>query len=505
MSKEKQIAHSEANDKGNELANTNEQMLVRLQKLQTLQEQGADPFEEVIFDFDHYSKDILENFEAFEGKEVRLAGRIRNRRGMGKASFANLQDAKGNIQLFVKIDLLGEEAYAAWLKLDLGDWVGVQGEVMKTMKGEISIRVKAYTLLAKGLRPLPEKFHGLQDTDTRYRQRYLDLIVNPEVRETFQKRSTIFRTLRNFLDEQGFIEVETPILNVIPGGASARPFITHHNTLNLDLYMRIAPELYLKRLIIGGLDRVYEIGRNFRNEGMDTTHNPEFTMIELYQAFTDYKGMMELAEQMIMRCAKACCGTTTVQWGDKEIHLQAPFARLSMNEAVLKYSGVDFENVTSLEEAKRLAKEHQLEVDDSMGRGDIFNLFFEHYVEDKLIQPTFIYDYPIEISPLTKKKPGAPHLTERFELFINGKEFANAYSELNDPVDQRSRFQAQLKKRELGDEEANRMDEDFCVALEYGMPPTGGLGMGIDRLCMLLCNADSIRDVILFPTMKPLE
>lgn len=487
-----------------EIEGMHEQMLIRLEKLRQLQAEGQDPFYQVKYDFSHYAKDIVENFESFEGQKVRLAGRIKGRRGMGKVSFANLQDGKGDIQLFVKQDLLGEEDYAKWLKLDLGDWVGVEGEVMKTMKGEISIRVFNYVLLAKTLRPLPEKFHGLKDTDTRYRRRYLDLVMNPQVKEAFRKRSLIIRTIRNYLDSLDFLEVETPILNTIAGGASARPFVTHHNALDIELFLRIAPELYLKRLIVGGMDRVYEIGRQFRNEGIDTKHNPEFTLLELYQAFTDYKGMMDITEQIITRCAMAACGTTEVTWGGQEISLKPPFARMSMREAVLKYSGVDFDEIKTYEDAVKVAKEHGLELEAGMGRGDIFALFFEHYVEEKLIQPTFIYDYPTEISPLTKKKLGREDVTERFELFIRGHEFANAYSELNDPMDQRERFKAQLKKREQGDEEAARLDEDYCVALEYGLPPTGGMGMGIDRLCMLLTDSDSIRDVLLFPTMKPL-
>lgn len=484
--------------------NVNEQMLIRIQKLKDLQNEGLDPFEQVKYFLNSNSSEIRDNFETYEGQKVSLAGRIMNRRGMGKVSFANLQDARGSIQLFVKHDLLGDEAYAKWLKLDLGDWVGVEGEVMKTMKGEISIRVLTYTLLSKCLRALPEKFHGLTDVDTRYRQRYLDLTINPKVKDSFVKRSLILRTIRQTLDNEGFLEVETPILNTIAGGASARPFITHHNTLDMDLFLRIAPELYLKRLIVGGMDRVYEIGRQFRNEGIDTKHNPEFTLLELYQAFTDYNGMMDICEKLIVEAALASCGTTELSWGGTEISLKPPFARMSMREAVLKYSGVDFDEVKDLTQAQKLANEHKLQLEPSMGRGDIFNLFFEHYVEDKLIQPTFIYDYPVEISPLTKKKPSNPLLTERFELFIKGYEFANAYSELNNPIDQRERFMDQLRKRELGDDEASRFDEDFCVALEYGMPPTGGLGLGIDRLCMLLTDSDSIRDVILFPTMKPL-
>lgn len=485
-------------------AERNEQMQIRLEKLQGLQQAGNDPFEQVRYDVTHSCSEIVEHFEELEGQTVRLAGRIMSKRGMGKVSFCDLRDRRGHLQIFTKIDVLGEERYAEWQKLDLGDWVGVEGEVMRTQRGEISLRNTAYVLLAKGLRPLPEKWHGLQDTDTRFRRRYLDLIVNPQVRETFERRSIIIRTIRNTLDNLNFLEVETPILNVIPGGAAARPFITHHNAMDIDLYLRIAPELYLKRLIVGGLERVYEIGRQFRNEGMDTKHNPEFTLLELYQAYTDYRGMMDITEQLISRCAEAACGTTTVTWQGKEINLKPPFRRLTMREAVLEYSGVDFDKVADTEAAIALARERHLELTPGMKKGDVFNLFFETYVEDQLIQPTFIYDYPIEISPLTKKKPGKPELTERFELFICGAEFANAYSELNDPVDQRDRFAKQLEKRELGDEEANRLDEDFCMALEYGMPPTGGMGMGIDRLTMLLTDSDSIREVLLFPTMKPL-
>lgn len=485
-------------------SNGNDQIQIRLNKLQSLQAQGQDPFEQVRFETTHSCQDIHEQFDQLEGKTVRLAGRLMSKRGMGKVSFCDLRDRRGSIQLFTKIDALGEIAYKEWQKLDLGDWVGVEGEVMRTQKGEISLRNKQYVLLAKSLRPLPEKFHGLQDTDTRYRRRYLDLIVNPQVRDTFEKRSLIIRTLRRCLDERDFLEVETPILNTIPGGAAARPFITHHNAMNLELYLRIAPELYLKRLIVGGMERVYEIGRQFRNEGMDTKHNPEFTLLELYQAYTDYKGMMEITEHLISSCAEAVCGSTTVTWNGQELNLKPPFRRMTMREAVLEYAGVDFDQVPDLESALALARERNLECTENMGRGDIFNLFFETYCEHQLIQPTFICDYPVEISPLTKKKPGHPHLTERFELFICGAEFANAYSELNDPLDQRERFEAQLRKREQGDEEANRLDEDFCLALEYGMPPTGGMGMGIDRLTMLLTQAENIRDVLLFPTMKPL-
>ncbi len=483
----------------------NDQMLVRREKLSELREQGQDPFEIVTYDVTHSISEIHENYEALEEQEVSVAGRLTGKRGMGKASFGDLLGRDGKIQLFCKIDNLGEEAYANWKKLDLGDLIGVVGEVTKTRTGEVSIRVKKYTLLAKCMRPLPEKFHGLQDQDTRYRQRYLDLIVNPEVRQTFITRSKIISTIRRILDQKDFIEVETPILNTIAGGANARPFITHHNALDLDMYLRIAPELYLKRLIVGGMERVYEIGRNFRNEGMDTRHNPEFTMIELYQAYTDYKGMMDLTEELINRTATEVRGTTELVWGGNEISVALPFKRLSMRDAVLEYAGVDFAQVQTEEEAAALAKAHEIELQPGWKKGDVFNAFFEKYAEDKLIQPTFIYDYPIEVSPLTKKKPGQPQLTERFELFINGHEFANAYSELNDPFDQRERFEAQVAKREAGDDEANLMDEDFCVSLEYGLPPTGGMGMGIDRLVMLLTGEDSIRDVMLFPTMKPLK
>lgn len=492
-------------NESNKTISQNEQMQIRCDKLSQLRAAGKDPFEQVRFERTHSCEEICRDFANLEGKRVKIAGRIMSKRGMGKVSFCDLNDKFGHIQIFTKIDLLGEEAYKEWQKLDIGDWVGIDGEVMRTQRGEISIRNYGYVLLSKSIRPLPEKFHGLQDMDTRYRRRYLDLIVNPEVRQTFAKRSIIIRTLRNYLDNIDFLEVETPILNVIPGGAAARPFITHHNAMNIDLYLRIAPELYLKRLIVGGMDRVYEIGRQFRNEGMDTKHNPEFTLLELYQAFTDYKGMMELTETLIYECAMAACGKTTVTWRGVDVDLKPPFRRLTMRDAVLQYSGVDFDQIKDLPAAVAVATEHNLPVEPGMGRGDIFNLFFETYVEDKLVQPTFIYDYPIEISPLTKKKPGRPELTERFELFICGAEFANAYSELNDPIDQRERFKAQLRKRDLGDEEANRMDEDYCMALEYGLPPTGGMGMGIDRLTMLLTDSESIRDVLLFPTMKPLS
>lgn len=487
-------------------ADIHEQMQIRLNKLSALAEAGHDPFAEVKWPVTHHSVEISGRFTELEGQTVCLAGRLMSKRGMGKVSFCDLADRKGRIQLFTKIDELGDAAYSEWQKLDIGDLVGVEGVVFRTQRGEISIKTAAYRLLAKALRPLPEKYHGLKDTDTRYRQRYLDLIVNPEVRDTFEKRSLIIRTLREALERQHFIEVETPMLNVIPGGAAARPFVTHHNALDIDLYLRIAPELYLKRLIVGGFERVYEIGRQFRNEGLSIKHNPEFTLLEAYQAYTDYNGMMLLTEQLISAAARAVHGGTIIPWQGKTIDLTPPYRRLSMREAILQYAGVDFDQATDVAAAHALARSRQLDgVKKDMLRGDIMNLFFETYCEEKLVQPTFITDYPIEISPLTKKKPGRPDLTERFELFIDGREYANAYSELNDPQDQRDRFAAQLKKREAGDEEANLLDEDFCLALEYGMPPTGGLGMGIDRLVMLLTDSASIRDVLLFPTMKPLR
>jgi len=481
-----------------------EQMRNRLTKLQELTASGHDPFQEVVYDVTCHTSDIIENFEAMEEKQVSVAGRILSRRGMGKVSFCDLHDRTGHIQLFTKIDELGPEAYALWQKLDIGDIVGVKGAVFRTHKGEISIRTKEYTLLAKALRPLPNKFHGLKDADLRYRQRYVDLIINPEVRDTFEKRSAIIREIRRYMDSLSFIEVETPVLNAIAGGATARPFVTHHNALGMDMFMRIAPELYLKRLIVGGFERVYEMGRLFRNEGMSVKHNPEFTTIEMYQAYTDLRGMMELAENLLSGVSEKVLGTTELTYQGTPISLKPPFTRMTMKEAVKKFSGVDFADINSDLEAHAAAKENGLEPNASFRKGEILNLFFEVYCEEKLIQPTFICEYPIEISPLTKKKPGDPSLTERFELFIGGREYANAYSELNDPVDQRERFADQIKKREAGDDEANLMDEDFCVSLEYGMPPTGGMGIGVDRLVMLLTDRASIRDVLLFPTMKPI-
>jgi len=480
-----------------------EQIKYRLAKLADLSASGKDPFEEIIFDVSSHSTDITDHFDVMEGQEVRVAGRLLSRRGMGKVSFCDLYDKKGHIQIFTKIDELGPDAYANWQKLDIGDIVGVCGTVFRTQKGEISIRTHEYTLLAKALRPLPDKFHGLRDTETRYRQRYIDLIINPEVRDTFEKRSAVIREIRKYMDSLDFIEVETPILNSIPGGAAARPFVTHHNTLDLDMYLRIAPELYLKRLIVGGFERVYEIGRLFRNEGMSPKHNPEFTTIEAYQAYTDLRGMMDLTEKMISGVATEVLGTTEIVYQGTPISLKPPFARMTMAEAVHMYSGVDFSLISTDQEAHSAAKEKGLEPSPSLRKGEVMNLFFEVYCEEKLIAPTFICDYPIEISPLAKKKPGSKELTDRFELFIDGREYANAYSELNDPIDQRMRFVDQNKKRESGDDEANLMDEDFCMSLEYGMPPTGGMGLGIDRFVMLLTDRSSIRDVLLFPTMKP--
>ncbi len=488
------------------LPDQNEQARIRQEKLRDLQSRGLDPFAEVTCQVTHRSRDILEGFDTLEGRDVAVAGRLMSRRGMGKVSFCDLQDAAGRIQLFTRIDELGPDAYAEWQRLDIGDLVSVHGTVFRTNRGEISIKTRSYVLLGKALRPLPEKFHGLRDTDTRYRQRYLDLIVNPEVRETFLRRSAILRSIRSYLDERGFLEVDTPILNPIPGGAAARPFVTRHNTLDMDLYLRIAPELYLKRLIVGGFDRVYEMGRLFRNEGMSVKHNPEFTALELYQAYTDYRGMMTLTEDLLAHVARTVLGGTQLTYEGTAISLEPPFVRMSMRDAVLSATGVDFDKVPDDAAARALARERGLDgIRPTLGRGEVMNLFFETWCEDRLVQPTFICDYPVEISPLTKRKPGRPDLVERFELFIYGREMANAYTELNDPLDQRARFQDQLRRREQGDEEASQLDEDFCLALEYGMPPTGGLGIGIDRLVMLLTDSSSIRDILLFPTMKPVR
>jgi len=493
------------NEQEENVLQTNEQMRIRRAKLEEMQKEGNDPFLHVEYEVNAYSKNILDEFEEYEGKDVSLAGRIMSKRGMGKVSFCDLHDAKGKIQLFTKIDALGVENYEQWQKLDIGDIVGVKGKVFRTQRGEISILTAQYSLLAKALRPLPEKFHGLKDTDTRYRQRYLDLIVNPEVKETFIKRSKIISSVRKFLDNMDFLEVDTPILNTIPGGAAARPFITHHNTLDMDMYLRIAPELYLKRLIVGGFERVYEMGRLFRNEGMSVKHNPEFTTIELYQAYTDYEGMMKLTENLIAYCSMEVNGVTKINYQGTEIDLTPPFRRVTMYDLIKEETGIDFSNIKTSEEAISAAVQKGVEVSRGTSRGDVVNKLFEVFCEENLISPTFVCDYPIEVSPLTKRKPGNPELTERFELFIGGREYANAYSELNDPIDQRDRFAMQLSKREAGDEEANMLDEDFCQSLEYAMPPTGGLGIGIDRLIMLLTDSASIRDVLLFPTMKPIK
>ena len=484
----------------------NELLQIRRDKLKALQERGKDPFEIVKFDRDAYSTEIIENYDAMEGKTVTVAGRMMSKRIMGKASFAHILDYKGDIQVYIKRDDVGEESYADFKAMDIGDIIGVTGMVFKTRTGEVSIHATSVTLLSKSLRPLPEKFHGLKDQELRYRQRSVDLIVNPEVRNTFIKRAKIEAEIRRRLNELDFIEVETPVLNSAASGASARPFITHHNTLDIDMYLRIATELHLKRCIVGGLERVYEIGRLFRNEGMDATHNPEFTTIEIYQAYTDYHGMMELCEDLFSRCCMLVNGTTKIKYGEYDIDLTPPFARLSMNDAVKKYANADFLGCATDEEARELAKKIKLPFDDKTAtKGKLLALAFDEFVEDKLIQPTFIIDYPVENSPLSKRKKGVSGITERFELFIAGHEYANAFSELNDPIDQRGRFVQQAMERAKGDDEAMMIDEDFCQALEYGMPPTGGIGIGIDRMVMLLTGETSIRDVLLFPTMKPLN
>ncbi len=486
----------------------NEQKQIRINKLKELQASGNDPFEITKAVQTHTAAQINEHFDELEDKDVSICGRIMTWRDMGKANFIDVHDRTGRMQVYVRMNDIGEEAFKEFKKWDLGDIVQVDGFVFKTRTGEISVHAKKITLLSKSLLPLPEKFHGLTDTDTRYRKRYLDMIMNPDVKDTFIKRSRIISSIREYLDNLGFIEVETPMLNNIPGGAAARPFITHHNTLDMDMYLRIATELYLKRLIVGGMERVYEIGRNFRNEGMDVRHNPEFTCIELYQAYTDYHGMMDIAEALIRNAANEVCdGNLHITFNGTEIDLETPFARMTMIEAVEKYSGVNFADFMSdNEKAVEIAEKKDIEIAPGKATwGDILNSFFEEYVEDNLIQPTFIMDYPVEISPLTKRKPDCPALTERFELFIVGGEYGNAYSELNDPIDQMERFEAQMKLREAGDDEANMIDHDFVTALEYGMPPTGGLGIGIDRLVMLLTDNYSIRDVLLFPTMKTLD
>ena len=478
---------------------------VRREKFADLQTNGKDPFQITKYDADAHSQEIKDNFETMEGKKVSIAGRIMSKRVMGKASFCNVQDLQGNIQSYVARDCVGEEAYKDFKKMDIGDIVGIKGEIFRTKMGEISIHAEEVTLLAKSLQILPEKFHGLTNTDLRYRQRYVDLIMNPDVKDTFVKRSKILASIRRYLDGQGFMEVETPMLVANAGGAAARPFETHFNALNEDLKLRISLELYLKRLIVGGLERVYEIGRVFRNEGLDTRHNPEFTLMELYQAYTDYNGMMDLTENLYRYVAQEVLGTTTITYNGVEMDLGKPFERITMVDAVKKYAGVDFDEIHTLEEARAAAKEHHVEFEERHKKGDILALFFEEFAEEHLIQPTFVMDHPIEISPLTKKKPENPEYTERFEFFMNGWEMANAYSELNDPIDQRERFKAQEELLAQGDEEANTTDEDFLNALEIGMPPTGGIGFGIDRMCMLLTDSAAIRDVLLFPTMKSLD
>ena len=484
---------------------TKQLLKVRRDKLATLQEEGKDPFVITKCEVTHHSQAIKDNYDALEGKEVTVAGRMMSKRVMGKASFCNVADRDGNIQSYVARDEVGEDSYKDFKKFDIGDIVTITGTVFTTKMGEISIHASQIKMLSKSLQILPEKFHGLTNTDIRYRQRYVDLIVNPEVKDTFLKRSAIIREVRNFLDGRDFIEVETPMLVSNAGGAAARPFETHFNALDEDLKLRISLELYLKRLIVGGMERVYEIGRVFRNEGLDTRHNPEFTLMEIYQAFTDYEGMMELTESMFRTVAQSVLGTTQITYNDIEMDLGKPFARITMLDAVKQYAGIDFNEINTLEEARAIAKEKGIEFEERHKKGDILNLFFEEYVEDHLIQPTFVMDHPIEISPLTKKKPENPDYVERFEFYMNGWEMANAYSELNDPIDQRERFKAQEAQLAQGDEEANTTDEDFLNALEIGMPPTGGIGFGIDRMCMLLTDSAAIRDVLLFPTMKTLE
>ena len=493
-----------AEQKKGQDVDVNQLLKVRREKLQDLQERGKDPFQITKYDVTHHSMEIKDNFDALEGQTVTIAGRMMFKRVMGKASFCNVQDLQGSIQSYVARDNIGEESYADFKKYDVGDILGITGEVFKTKTGEISIHASEVTLLSKSLQVLPEKFHGLTDTDTRYRQRYVDLIMNPEVKDTFIKRSKIISSIRRYLDGQGFMEVETPMLVSNAGGAAARPFETHFNALNEDLKLRISLELYLKRLIVGGMERVYEIGRVFRNEGLDTRHNPEFTLMELYQAYTDYHGMMDLTENLYRHVAKEVTGSEILTYGEHTMDLSKPFARITMVDAVKQYANVDFNEIHSTEEAKKVADEHHIEYEERHEKGDILNLFFEEYVEEHLIQPTFIMDHPVEISPLTKKKPENPDYVERFEFFMNGWEMANAYSELNDPIDQRERFEAQEKAFAAGDDEANHTDEDFLNALSIGMPPTGGIGFGIDRMVMMMTNSPAIRDVLLFPTMKTL-
>ena len=499
------MAEQQNQEKGQQVQDINQLLKVRREKLATLQENGKDPFQITKYDVTHHSQDIKDDFDALEGKTVTIAGRVMSKRVMGKASFCNVQDLAGNIQSYVARDSIGEEPYADFKKYDVGDIVGIEGEVFKTKTGEISIHASKVTLLSKSLQILPEKYHGLVNTDIRYRQRYTDLIMNEEVKKTFVMRSKIISSIRRYLDGLGFLEVETPMLVSNAGGAAARPFETHYNALDEDVKLRISLELYLKRLIVGGLERVYEIGRVFRNEGLDTRHNPEFTLMELYQAYTDYNGMMDLTENMFRHVAQEVCGTTVVPYGDVEIDLGSPFKRITMIDAVKEYTGIDFDQIADTAEAKKIADEKGVHYEERHTKGDILNLFFEEFVEEHLIQPTFVMDHPVEISPLTKRKPDKPDYVERFELFITAREMCNAYSELNDPIDQRERFKAQEAALAAGDEEANTTDEDFMNALEIGMPPTGGIGYGIDRLVMLLTNSPAIRDVLLFPTMKSLN
>ena len=500
------MSENEINNVEEQEVDLNQLMMVRREKLKELQEQGKNPYEITKFNRTNTAGEIKSNYENFEEKTVTVAGRIIAKRIMGKASFCTIQDCDERIQSYVSINDLGEESYKAFKAYDIGDFIGITGFVFKTRTEEISVHAKEVTLLSKSLRPLPEKFHGLKDPDLRYRQRYVDLVVNPEVKKSFETRSKIIKEIRKILDEKGFLEVETPILNTIMGGANARPFITHHNTLDMDMYLRVAPELYLKRLIVGGFDRVFEIGRLFRNEGMDIKHNPEFTSMELYAAYMDFNDMMDITEEIFSRCAEEVLGTTKITYQGQEIDLTPAWKRVTMVDAIKEVTGIDFNTINTDEEAVALAKERNIVIPDSTKetRGDVISLFFEEYVEETLIQPTFVYEYPVEISPLAKRKAADPRMTERFELFIGGREYGNAFSELNDPIDQYERFKKQVEAREAGDEEAGMMDEDYVHALEYGMPPTGGLGIGIDRMIMLLTDSASIRDVLLFPTMKPL-
>jgi len=497
---------SEQNDAPVEMKqeDLNALLKIRHEKLADLQTRGEDPFRHVKYEVTKHSTEIAEDFDSLEGQEVSIAGRMMAKRVMGKASFCHIQDRDGRMQSYIQRDVVGEEPYAAFKKFDIGDIIGVRGEVFRTKTGEISVKANEVELLAKSLQILPEKFHGLKDTDMRFRQREVDLIVNPDVKTTFRKRSAAIKSIRAFLDERDYIEVETPVLQTVPGGAAARPFLTHHNTLDLDMHLRISLELPLKRIIVGGLERVYELGRVFRNEGMSVKHNPEFTMLEIYEAYTDYHGMMELTEQMFRRVAQDVNGTLELEYGEHKIDFSKPFERITMVDAVKKYANVDFDTIEDVEQAREVAKAHHVKFEKWHKKGDILNLFFDEYVEEHLIQPTFLIDYPVELSPLTKRKPDKPDYVERFELFIVGREHGNAYSELNDPIDQRKRFEYQESLRAAGDDEANMIDEEFMLAMEHGMPPTGGLGIGIDRLVMLMTGESSIRDVLFFPTMKPL-